>query len=298
MSSEPDGNESSEVEQLVKESESPVNREPDAERQTRNTELDTLQSHHSNGRQFRYRRMGVALGLVGLVTYLLSWFYPETRELLLIIGGTGLFTAVMVFYLTPERFVPVSVSERIFEPLLENNRDIVNELGFRGPPVYVPIGEHDGSDGTREVVLFISEHEKSELPGSDVLAERTIIMDSDRRGFAVRPSAISLIRNFTASVSSGLNNNPPQLTAQLTDGLTNSLEFIGSATEEIRQDENRATFRISSPCYSNLDRIDNPIPSFIGTGLAAGLGSPVEVTVRESPEDEVGDWVIDCTWKP
>lgn len=260
-------------------------------------EVQSLRSQYLVGRQFRYRRMGVALGLVGIGIYLTSWFFPESREFLLIVGGTGLFTAVLVFYLTPERFVPASQSEQIFDPLLKNLQDLAYEFGLRGPTVYVPTGGHRDSGGLKDVTLFIPEDENYNLPSPNELAQRSVIRtNSKQRGLSVRPSASSLIQNFAASLSSGLASNPTHLSAQLVDGLTNSLELIGSGSEEVHTDENSVAFRISSPFYSNIDRFDNPIPSFIGTGLAAGLDSPVEVSVRESSENEIGDYVIDCEW--
>ena len=120
--------------------------------------------------------------------------------------------------------------------------------------------------------------------------------DNHHRGLSVRPSASDLVRDFANGLPTGLNSNPTQLAPQLIDGLTNSLELIDSGTEEVFPTENRVVIRLTNPYFLHLDGFDNPIVSFIGTGLAAGLDTPIDLRVRPSTEDEIGDYVLTCDW--
>ena len=259
------------------------------------SELESLRFRYPVDRQFRRRRVAVSLGLIGMVFYASTWYFPELEELLLILSGTGLFASILMYYLTPGRLIPAAYSERIFDPLLSNQADVLDELGLQDIHIYVPIPPDE--DDRPNVMVFTPQFEDYELPPASSLQYRFVGSDGDSyQGVSFRPSAIQLIEDFKSALSTDLSSNPTQLAAQLLDGLENDFEIIDSAQEDVYPNEGRAVFRLSKPYYNAIETFDNPIVSFLGTGLAQGLDKGIRVDANKASQDEFGNYTISCEW--
>ena len=63
----------------------------------------------------------------------------------------------------------------------------------------------------------------------------------------------------------------------LLEGVTDVLELAGAVEADFDRADGRATFAIDDPLYGDMTAFDHPIASFLGTGLARALDTPVEV---------------------
>ena len=88
--------------------------------ETLQDENERLRRELSAARRTRYRRTAIGMAFLGGLGLLGAGLIPSLRELLLALGGTGLFGALLTYYLTPERFVAASVGEAVYGTLAEN----------------------------------------------------------------------------------------------------------------------------------------------------------------------------------
>lgn len=259
-------------------------------------ELDELHARYQRIRQSQYRGTALALGLIGLATVVGALAYPGSREVLFALGGTGLFAAALIYYLTPERFIAADVGEHVYESLASNQVAIVGELGLQSDRVYLPVSF--GATGDQPTVrLFVPQRADYTVPPDDALETRFVITaDETQRGMAFEPSAAGLVGEFETTLSSGLSESPSRLVTQLIDGLVNGFELVDSVTPEVARAEGRARFGVDGSAYAHVDRFDNPVTSFLAVGLAAGLRRPVTTTVTVPEDGSRADFVVTCEW--
>ena len=253
-----------------------------------------LRERYAQTKRTEYRRAALGVGLVGIVAALSGVVFPGSRETLFAIAGIGLFTGTLTYYLTPERFVAASVSERTYAALATLGAEIVSELGLQETRVYVPAGS--STDARSGVRLFIPEHANYTIPDAEELQSLFVVTDDERsHGVAAPPTGGMLFAEFTQTMADSLRETPEEITTQLTEAIVEGFELAQSAVPDIDTENTQVTIGISGSTFGDVNRFDHPITSFIATGLAVGLQTPVRVEAVATDDDRF-DFVLTYTW--
>jgi hypothetical protein len=255
-----------------------------------------LRREYARSRRATYRRIALALGAVGLVAIAGGAVFPTVRTILLALGGTGVFGAVLTYYLTPERFVAASVGREVYTALADTGELLVADLGLSPVRLYIPAPGTD--DDGAAVRLFVPQHESFDLPPERERDGLFVVGDERTRGVLVRPTGATLFAEFDRSLPTDLADDPETFAEQLAEGLTDGVELVEAAVPEVGPDTDRDAGRLSlsvrGSVYGGPDGFDHPVVSFLAVGLVAGLALPVSVEVSES--DERFDAVVTCRW--
>jgi hypothetical protein len=259
-----------------------------AELERLQVENERLREEYRRARRVEYGRTALGLGLVGLLAVGAAFLFPSAREVLIIIGAIGLFSAVLTRFVTPGQFLPVDVAEGIFDSVDESRSALVTELGLGGSGRYVPLG--DGST----VRLFVPQNDAVPLPSAEDLHSTLVVpADGSRRGVAFTPTGRTLFREFDSTLQGELSEAPRSAAQELAEGLTDGLELVESADVEVDTDNQRVSLRLRDVPFGSVDRIDHPVVSFVGVGLATALGAPV--TVVDARRDD-GRALVSYGW--
>ncbi|WP_208023624.1 hypothetical protein [Halorussus pelagicus] len=254
-----------------------------------------LREEYLRARRSDYRQTAAGLLGVGLVAVLGAVAFPSAREVLFALGGTGMFGALLTYYLTPAQFVAAETGERVYRAVAATGAELVGELGLRDERVYAP-APATGEEFSN-VRLFVPQRRNYAVPDPEALDSLFVVTDDEReRGVSMVPTGGSLHREFESAMADELAATPAGVASQLTDALVESLELVESATAETDAERGRVAVELSGSVYGALDRFDNPAVSFLAVGLADALDAPV--TVEVTPAEGRADFVVTCEWDP
>jgi hypothetical protein len=242
--------------------------------------------------QRRHRRGALGFLGLGVLSAVAGYVLPESQTLLFSLAGIGLFSAVLTYYLTGSNLISVSTIERVYLAHAETLAEIVGELGLQDVGIYVPTAGGSEREGLSNVRLFVPQQAEYELP-EDVASVFIIGDDGRRRGVAVHPVGSALFAAFTESLRDPLAETPDELANQLTAALLEEFELVSEAAPEYDPANDRLTVRVRNSALGPIDRFDHPVPSFVATGLAHGLGRPIRTEVVRRDDDTT---LVVCTW--
>lgn len=228
-------------------------------------------------RQYRYTALG--FGVIGLLALVGAFAFPSLRSVLLALGGTGLFGAVLVYFLTPERFVAASVGERIYAALARNEAAVIEDLSLRGEPRVLPA---TGTAAPARLFVPLRPNESLSYPVTGTEPFRT----DGTTGVLLEPTGAPLYDELLEVVTA-IPETPLGIAATVGDALVEQFELVDAI--EADSDHDRITLAIDGSAYGRLDQFDHPVVSVVAVTLAAEL----EVAVR--PEVERGsrsDWLV------
>ena len=258
-------------------------------------------------RQSRYRRTALGLGALGLLAGVGAALFPPVREVLLALSGIGLFSAVLIYFLTPERFVAASIGESVYGAHARSARELVADLGLEDIQVYVPVG------GQR-IRLFVPQHVDYRVPDEDDLDGALVVPDDERqRGLSLHPTGVDLVAEFERTVSGELAEDPTELARQLTDALVEVFELAEGASvspastddddagsilpgPDENEAEGRVTIAVTGNVYGDGAAIDHPVASVVACGLARQLDRPVVADAVASADPDV-DYLVTFQWR-
>lgn len=250
-----------------------------------------LQDSYTRARQTRYRRTAQGLIGLGVLGILGSVLFPGVRDILLVLGATGLFGGVLTYYLTPEQFVAADVGRAVHTTVADDRDGIIDELGLTNTWVYVPVG-----DTNTRVRLFVPHHDEYTIPPDDDLETVHVVpADSTGRGVAFRPTGDTLFHDFVDAQSESLGETPGALATQLPDALVEQFGLVDQTRTDLDAENGRLTVGVLESVYGPVTRIDHPVASFLAVGLARGLGHPVTVEVYQADDDRA-DYRITLRW--
>ena len=236
-------------------------------------------AHHQ-----RYRQSAVAMAGLGFVALLGAVVFPNVRTVLVALGGTGFFGAVLMYLLTPERFVAAAVGQRVYGALADNVAAIADDLDLQGDPHVVP-----ATGRAAPARLFIPVDSASPVPES--IDDPAPLRVSEPKGLAVEPTGTPLYELLVHA-----NGSPPGtsdgIAITVADALTDQFELVDAA--DVDTEPGRATLAISGSAFGAVDRFDHPVVSLFSTTLAIELERPVNIEVSEA--DESDGWLITCRW--
>ncbi|WP_135854098.1 hypothetical protein [Halorussus salinus] len=258
-------------------------------------ENERLREEYVRARRSDYRRTAAGLLGVGLVAVVGALAFPSAREVLFALGGTGVFGALLTYYLTPAQFVAAETGERVYRATAATGAQLVGELGLGDARVYAPA--RATGDEFANVRLFVPQRRDYAVPAPDELDSLFVVTDDEReRGVALPPTGGSLYREFDSSMADELAASPAGVAAQLTDALVETLELAESARAETDAGNGVVRVEVSDATYGPLDRFDDPVVSFLAVGLADALAAPVAVEV--APEEGGDVFVVTYEWDP
>jgi len=238
-----------------------------------------LREEYVRSRRIAHRRTALGLFAVGALAVLGGLALPSSRTVLFALGGTGLFGAVLTYFLTPEQFVAADTGERIYAAFAETGRELVAELGLRDDRVYAPV--RTGDDSVAGVRLFVPQRGDYVVPDPEKLDSLFVVTDDEfGRGVALPPTGGALYREFASAMTTEVADRPGPLGEQLADALVEGFELAESARPDVDPDDGRLTVELSGLVYGAADRFDHPAASFLAVGVAAELGAAVTTTVR------------------
>jgi len=246
-------------------------------------ENERLRTEYARARQAQYRRTALALVVVGIVSVVGGLLLPDSREVLIAIGATGIFGGVLTVFLTPEQFVPASVGERVYAAGAANSEAIASALELREEYVYLP--------GTEAVSgrLYIPQRAEYDVPEPGM---GPFVTDPASRGLVLEATGTSLFEEFRRSVTGGVASAPVALASQLSDALVEQFELVERATPDVDPADGRLTIAVTGSTFGPLDRFDHPVSSFLAIGTATALDQPVTLEVAERSATET--WFITC----
>lgn len=251
-------------------------------------ENDRLRRELAQARQARYRRASIGTGVIGALAVVGAFLFPAASTVLFALGGTGLFTALLIRYLTPERFVSATVGRRIYEALATDHETLTNELGLGETHLYTPI-----ESGTEPAVrLFVPQQTEYTIPADEELESVLVLPTDDRgRGVAFEPTGDALVEELRSATNGELGSDLTVLADQLADGLVEVFELVDSASPNTDPENGRLSVEVSGSAYGPVDRFDHPVASTIAAAVAVERNAPVELEVTES---ENSSYVVTC----
>lgn len=254
-----------------------------------------IREAHARTRQRENRRTALGLLAIGLVGIAAGIAFPSARTILFALGATGVFGAVLSFYLSPDRFVPATVGLSAYDSVADIGSGIRKELGLTDVSVYVPV-ESQSSETRAPVRLFVPQSTEYTSPSDEALQSTFVVSADEReRGVAFTPTAGRLLMEFERAATDEVSSQPGPLAAQLCDALVEQFELVRSAEAEIDSEANRVTIRVSGGLYPDVAEFDSPVASFLGSGFARGLDESVTVET-DRVEGGEAEMLVTCRW--
>ena len=217
-----------------------------------------------------------ALGIASLG----GWFLwgTATTGPLLYFGGIGLFGAVLVPLIFPERTLPPMVAEGLHGALVSAVEREGGAGATRGATVYRPDPDGAGGAGSTEpsdVRVYALDGEPQDLDSAASVAS-TLTTESSFRSSA---AGSVLYRAFRSEAVPNVGATPEAFAWQLCQGLTEWFELATDATPEV-ESTGGMTIHIEESTLPRADRFDHPIVSFLGVALACYWDRPVVIDVQ------------------
>ena len=240
-----------------------------------------LRAEYARTRQSKYRRTAMGLAVIGVVALCGGLLFPDSREVFVAFGATGLFGAVLTYYLTPGQFVAADVGEGVYAANAANSEAIATELGVSSKRVYLP------STQSAPAQLYAPVHSESDLPTD---RDGPFVLDRTERGLLLETTGVRLFAEFERALTGELSSTPELLVRQLCDGLVEQFELAAAVDPDVDAEKGRVTVAISGSAFGAIDRFDHPIASFLAVGLAQGLEQPIELDVDEGADR--AEWLV------
>lgn len=236
------------------------------------TENERLRKDYARARAVTYRKTALALTVVGLVAVLGGVAFPDVRAVLFVTGAIGLFGGIMTWYLTPERVVPISVSESVYDGAMTTLTDLKDELGLQPVTVYVPVGDQTRGFIPRDRDFEVPENLSHVFPGST----------SGSEGMTFTPSGQELTREVDEIRTTQASNTTLGAVEQVADSLVEHFEVVDQITVEKSTVAREVIISVDEPAFGPLSRLDHPVVSALACAAAQSVDSPVVV---DSVED-------------
>lgn len=270
-----------------------------------------LRERYERARRTADLRTAAGLAAVGVVAVAGGLALPGARTVLFALGGTGLLAAALVAGLSPTRSVAAEAAASVYGARARTGPALVADLGLADERVYVPTGAPGGDDPVR---LFVPHHREYAVPDVEPGGPVVVATGDEREaGVALPPTAGALYRELR-SWSPGAPD-AATLAEAVGDALGTGFGLVESVRVDVAVDDRegndadregrgvpgdgpppgRATFAVAGSDLGPVDRFDHPVASLAGVALAAGLSTPVAVSVRAAGDDRA-DFLVTCRW--
>jgi hypothetical protein len=253
---------------------------------------EQLQETYARARKAEYRRAALGMAVLGVVAVASAALLPVVRDVLLVLGATGLFGAILIYYLTPERFVAAAVGRGVYRAMATDRTALVAELGLADERVYVPTAETGG-----RVRLFVPQFEEYTVPPVEALDGPLVVpADEAGRGLTLTPTGRDLYESFVDAVSGDPESDPRVLVTQLCDALVEQFELVATTDVDYDTGDRRVTVSVDGSVYGPADDVDHPVVSVLAVGLARTLDRHV-VADASATDGDGSDFVVTLRWE-
>ena len=242
----------------------------------------------------QYRDTALALGAVGVVCIIGGFVAPTAETVLFALGGVGIFGGVLTYFLTPTQFISADIGEQVYTSAAVTYEQLCSMLGLSDRRLYVPAEQTDASPTQAQAPpgwLFVPQDPDTAPPEPSALSLGLIVSES-HRGLAVRPTGSGLFSSFYTTLTEPVGTTPSVLCEQLSDALVEDFELVESVDYDLDRTDGRISMTFTNPLYGDGTRFDHPVVSFVATGVATGLQTPVDITVTEA--DPLS---VTCRWE-
>ena len=230
------------------------------------TENAALSADYARARKASYRKTALALVAVGVLAVLGGVAFPDVQPVLFITGAIGLFGGVLTWYLTPDRVVPIAVSESVYDATASTLTGIRDELGLQPQTVYIPV------DG--RVRGFIPRHHAFELPEN---AAHVFMTDGASRGVSFSPTGRSLTSEIERIRRTQAPENATNALEQTSDTLVEHFEVVDSVTVDRDGERSRLVVSVENAAFGPVTRVDHPVVSALACSVVRATNDPVAV---------------------
>ena len=230
------------------------------------TENAALSADYARARKASYRKTALALVAVGVLAVLGGVAFPDVQPVLFITGAIGLFGGVLTWYLTPDRVVPIAVSESVYDATASTLTGIRDELGLQPQTVYIPV------DG--RVRGFIPRHHAFELPEN---AAHVFMTDGASRGVSFSPTGRSLTSEIKRIRRAQAPENATNALEQTSDTLVEHFEVVDSVTIDRDGERSRLVVSVENAAFGPVTRVDHPVVSALACSVVRATDGPVAV---------------------
>jgi len=244
------------------------------EARNRELERENARLRSVTGPLVTYRHGVVLFLLVSVGAAAGTFLYPGSRDVLIAVAGTGAFGAILLGMLVQEWFLSASVSRAIYDTLCENETRIASRLGVAETSRYVPTGRE--SLGVR---LYLSRSLDDPIPPSDALGSTAVTVDG-HYSLLLEPTGAEFVDLFERT-NGALPEDVRAAAVALRESVVHQFELaIGAEVADLElpsgPGRNRLRVRVWGSVLGDPGRLDHPIRSFIGVGIARVVGGPVE----------------------
>lgn len=234
--------------------------------------------------QARHRQTAVGLAIIGVLGLIAAAVVPSVRSVLVVLGAIGLFGAFLTYFVTPERFVSATVSDGLVGAISQNIEAMRAELGLSDHMVYTPVHREGRVQSVR---VFIPQNDEFSVPGDRALESVFVVEEeTTSRGVSLVPAAASLVDEFDRSVTGTVPSEPGGAAEQLVDALVDQFELIDGGSVSAGENS-KTTVTLNGSTLGSIDRLEHPVPSFLGSGIARWTGKPVEIIAEETDQGAV-----------
>lgn len=242
-----------------------------------------------------YRRAAVGFVAVGALAAGGAALFPASRTVLFALAGIGLFTALLTYYLTPERVIAAPTGERVYEAYAATGDGVRVDLDLQDVAVYAPAGTE--RPGFANVRLFIPQRADYALPEPSELDATFVVTDDEReRGVSFVPTGAALFAEYRAAGMDEGSESLADTTARIANALADGFELVEGATTELDVENRTLTVGLRRSTLGTVDRFDHPVGSFVATSLAERLETPVTLETTAPDGDADVDYRIVCRW--
>jgi len=260
------------------------------EERNRELEIENERLRSVTGPRVTYRRAAVLLLLVSAAAVGGTVVYPESRDVLIGIAGTGAFGAVLLGMLVQGWLLSASIGRALYDALWENESRIAARLGVEDTSRYVPSGRD--SLGVR---LYLSRSLDDPIPSPEALAS-TVVTVEDHYALLLKPTGCEFV-DILERTNGDLPEDLRVATVVLREAVVDLFELaVGVEFVDLELSdggENRMRVRVAGSVIGDAARLDHPIRSFVGVALARIVGEPVE---SEAWTEANGNTVLVYRW--
>jgi hypothetical protein len=261
------------------------------EERNRELEMENERLRSVTGPKVSYRRAAILLILVSAVATAGAFLYPDLRDVLIGVAGTGAFGAILLGMLVQEWLLSASVARALYDTLWRNERQIASRLGVAETSRYVPRDEELG------VRLYLSQTLDDPIPPAESLGA-TVVTVEGHYTLLLNPIGQELFGLYERT-NGELPGDVRTAAVAMREAVIHQFELaIGAEVVDIElsngPSRNQLRVRVWGSVLGDATRLDHPIRSFLGVGLAELAGTPVE---SEAWTDQDENAVLAFRWE-
>ena len=233
-------------------------------------------------------RLRIVFLVLGAISLAVSIFVES--QILALIGLGLIFWGALLMFLSPVRHVEASLLYSASIATYSTVDRIIAEFEYKGKGYHLPsfpkdvyLPEH--LKGLKDVVVYVSAQETSEMPPVEELAESKFLL-KDSKGVLISPPGLGLLDEIESKLNIDLTKTSlTELSEILPQFLLENFNIAKDITLSLK--DNTVNLRLTDSVYRNLygtakhsksvGMLGCPLASAIACALAKASGKPVVI---------------------